>query len=71
MIELAQETQKKAQDEFRAVHREKRKIIEKLGESLFKKLKKKWGVVLQEGIRLVYIVNCFVQKAKILLQMLL
>ena len=32
MIELAQETQKKAQGEFRAVHGEKRKITEKLGE---------------------------------------
>ena len=40
MIELAQETQKKAQDEFRAVHGEKRKINEKLGERAFKKLKK-------------------------------
>ena len=41
MIGLAQETQKKAQEEFRAVHGEKRKIIEKLGEREFKKLKKK------------------------------
>ena len=41
MTELTQETQKKAQDEIRAVHGEKRKITEKLGERAFKILKKK------------------------------
>ena len=41
IIELAEEKQKKAQEELQIVHKEKRKITEKLGEKAFKKLKTK------------------------------
>ena len=36
IIELAEEKQKKAQEELQIVHKEKRKITEKLGEKEFK-----------------------------------
>ena len=41
IIELAKEKQKKAQEELWIVHKEKRKITEKLGEKPFGKLKTK------------------------------
>ena len=41
IIELAEEKQKKAQEELQIVHKEKRKITEKLREKAFKKLKTK------------------------------
>ena len=38
IIELAEEKQKKAQEELQIVHKEKRKITEKLGEKALKKI---------------------------------
>ena len=41
IIELTEEKQKKTQEELQIVHKEKRKITEKLGEKAFKKVKTK------------------------------
>ena len=41
IIELAEEKQKKTQEELQIVHKEKRMITQKLGEKAFKKLKTK------------------------------
>ena len=41
IIHLAHEKQKKAQDELRIVHKEKRMLTDKLGEQAFKKVKYK------------------------------
>ena len=38
IIELAEEKQKKAQEELQIVHKEKRKVTGKLGEKAFKKI---------------------------------